>query len=190
MTLTALDLPTDAASFAKFDPADIKLPVMTALKGLVTRPRVAILREQGVNGAAEMVSAMPRSFLSLPPANPFTIKAFAFRAAGFDAVDVHMSEILGGFSLSGFRGLAACGGFSYGDVLGAGQGWAKSILMHDSARQTFEEFFKRPDTFTIGVCNGCQVCDYLALSQAFAPDATRSKSMLEPGNTDFSPSRC
>lgn len=69
-----------------------------------------------------------------------------------------MSDILGGFSLAGFRGLAACGGFSYGDVLGAGQGWAKSILMHDAARNTFKAFFKRPDTFTIGVCNGCQVC--------------------------------
>jgi phosphoribosylformylglycinamidine synthase len=121
----------------QFNPADISLPVMTTLKGLVTRPRVAILREQGVNGHAEM--------------------AFAFRAAGFDAIDVHMSDILNGFSLDRFRGLVACGGFSYGDVLGAGQGWAKSILMHDAARKAFEAFFKRPDTFSFGVCNGCQM---------------------------------
>ncbi|TPX11757.1 uncharacterized protein E0L32_007494 [Thyridium curvatum] len=121
----------------KFDPADVGLPMFTALKGLVTRPRVAILREQGVNGHAEM--------------------AFAFRAAGFDAVDVHMSDILSGYSLDGFRGLAACGGFSYGDVLGAGQGWAKSILMHEGSRKAFEAFFKRPDTFALGVCNGCQM---------------------------------
>lgn len=92
---------------------------MTSLKGLVNRPRVAILREQGVNGHTEM--------------------AFAFRAAGFDAIDVHMTDILDGFSLERFRGLALCGGFSYGDVLGAGLGWAKS------------------DTFTLGVCNGCQM---------------------------------
>ena len=121
----------------QFNPADISLPVMTTLKGLVTRPRVAILREQGVNGHAEM--------------------AFAFRAAGFDAIDVHMSDILDGFSLDRFLGLVACGGFSYGDVLGAGQGWAKSILMHDASRKTFEAFFKRPDTFSFGVCNGCQM---------------------------------
>ncbi|KAL9099322.1 MAG: hypothetical protein Q9163_005161, partial [Psora crenata] len=121
----------------QFNPVDTSLPTMTTLKGLVSRPRVAILREQGVNGHAEM--------------------AFAFRAAGFDSIDVHMSDILGGFSLDSFRGLAACGGFSYGDVLGAGQGWAKSILMHDVARKTFEAFFKRPDTFSFGVCNGCQM---------------------------------
>ncbi|KAI0126261.1 CobB/CobQ-like glutamine amidotransferase domain-containing protein [Xylariales sp. AK1849] len=120
-----------------FDPADVSLPTMITLKGLVSRPRVAILREQGVNGHAEM--------------------AFAFRAAGFDAVDVHMSEVLDGFSLEGFRGIAACGGFSYGDVLGAGNGWAQSILMHDGARKSFESFFKRPDTFSFGICNGCQM---------------------------------
>ncbi len=84
--------------------------------------------------------------------------AFAFRAAGFEAVDVTVTDVIGGQSLAGFRGLAACGGFSYGDVLGAGQGWAKSILMNESARDTFRAFFQRPDTFTLGVCNGCQVC--------------------------------
>ena len=121
----------------QFNPTNISFPVMTTLKGIVTRPRVAIIREQGVNGHAEM--------------------AFAFRAAGFDAIDVHMSDILNGFSLDRFRGLVACGGFSYGDVLGAGQGWAKSILVHYAARKTFEAFFKRPDTFSFGVCNGCQM---------------------------------
>ena len=101
------------------------------------RPRVAILREQGVNGQIEM--------------------AWAFAAAGFEAVDVHMSDILGGaVSLQSFRGFAACGGFSYGDVLGAGKGWANSVLLHDIARKEFESFFARKDTFTLGVCNGCQ----------------------------------
>ena len=101
-------------------------------------PRVAILREQGVNGQAEM--------------------AAAFTQAGFVAVDVHMSDILdGGEDLSGFQGLAACGGFSYGDVLGAGGGWARSILMNQRARDVFERHFERPDRFTLGVCNGCQM---------------------------------
>jgi phosphoribosylformylglycinamidine synthase len=89
------------------------------------RPRVAILREQGVNGQIEM--------------------AAAFHRAGFEAVDVHMSDILSGrVDLDSFRGLAACGGFSYGDVLGAGEGWAKSILFHARARATFARFFARP----------------------------------------------
>ncbi|KAL8896294.1 MAG: hypothetical protein Q9207_007776, partial [Kuettlingeria erythrocarpa] len=118
----------------QFAPADISLPLLTSMKKLLARPRVAILREQGVNGHKEM--------------------AFAFHAAGFEAVDVHMSDILAGFSLEKFHGLAACGGFSYGDVLGAGQGWAQSILRNDVARKTFETFFRRPDTFTLGICNG------------------------------------
>ncbi|KAI0471077.1 phosphoribosylformylglycinamidin [Xylariaceae sp. FL0804] len=121
-----------------FDPADSILPLTASVSSLFGKlPRVAILREQGVNGAAEM--------------------AFAFRAAGFDPVDVHMTQILDGLSLSSFVGLAACGGFSYGDVLGAGQGWAKSILMHDNAREEFKHFFERKDTFSLGVCNGCQM---------------------------------
>jgi phosphoribosylformylglycinamidine synthase len=102
------------------------------------RPRVAILREQGVNGQYEMAAAFDR--------------------AGFEAVDVHMSDLLGGsVTLDGFRGLAACGGFSYGDVLGAGEGWAKSILFHAGVRQQFSRFFARPDAFALGVCNGCQM---------------------------------
>ncbi len=106
------------------------------------KPRVAILREQGVNGQIEM--------------------AQAFTRAGFEAVDVHMSDLLEGrFDLSSFKGIAACGGFSYGDVLGAGGGWAKSVLFHTRARSAFEAFFKRTDTFTLGVCNGCQMMSQL-----------------------------
>ncbi|KAG4218028.1 hypothetical protein PC116_g33492, partial [Phytophthora cactorum] len=121
-----------------FDPSDTILPLTASITGLFGKnPRVAILREQGVNGHAEM--------------------AFAFKAAGFDPIDVMMTDIISGRSLADFVGLAACGGFSYGDVLGAGQGWAKSILMHENSRREFEEFFKRPDTFALGVCNGCQM---------------------------------
>ena len=102
------------------------------------RPRVAVLREQGVNGHAEM--------------------AAAFDAGGFDACDVHMSDLASGrVSLAGFTGLAACGGFSFGDVLGAGGGWANSILFNPRCRDEFEAFFRRGDTFTLGVCNGCQM---------------------------------
>ncbi|KAF2743550.1 phosphoribosylformylglycinamidine synthase [Sporormia fimetaria CBS 119925] len=121
-----------------FDPKDHILPFKAALSSAFTaKPRVAILREEGVNGQAEM--------------------AFAFHMAGFSAVDVHMTDIISGrVSLSGFVGLAACGGFSYGDVLGAGQGWAKSVLFHQNTRKEFQQFFERPDTFTLGVCNGCQ----------------------------------
>ncbi len=107
------------------------------------RPRVAILREQGVNGQVEM--------------------AAAFTRAGFSAVDVHMSDLLEGrLTLEGFVGLAACGGFSYGDVLGAGGGWAKSALFHPRARDAFAAFFARADTFSLGVCNGCQMLSNLA----------------------------
>ena len=106
------------------------------------RPRVAILREQGVNGHMEM--------------------AAAFERAGFTPVDVHMSDIHSGdVSLQGFVGLVACGGFSYGDVLGAGAGWAKSILYQARARDEFSAFFQREDTFGLGVCNGCQMMSHL-----------------------------
>ncbi len=112
----------------------------SALKTI--RPSVAILREQGVNGQVEM--------------------AAAFTRAGFKAVDVHMTDILSGrVSLKDFRGLAACGGFSYGDVLGAGEGWAKSVLFNDRARAEFKAFFAREDTFGLGVCNGCQMMSNL-----------------------------
>lgn len=123
-----------------FDPKDRVMPIMTSItrfSPFANKPRVAILREQGVNGQAEM--------------------AFAFNLAGFSAIDVHMTDIISGqVPLSSFVGLAACGGFSYGDVLGAGQGWAKSVLLHSNTRQEFKSFFERPDTFTLGVCNGCQ----------------------------------
>jgi len=106
------------------------------------RPRVAVLREQGVNGQVEMAAAFDR--------------------AGFDAVDVHMNDLrTGAVRLSDFNGLVACGGFSYGDVLGAGGGWAKSILYSDSLRAEFTSFFHRTDTFTLGVCNGCQMLSQL-----------------------------
>jgi len=103
-----------------------------------SRPRVAILREQGVNGHVEM--------------------AAAFDKAGFTSIDVHMTDIINGrVSLKDFVGLVACGGFSYGDVLGAGGGWAKSILFNERARSEFSGFFERSDTFGLGVCNGCQM---------------------------------
>jgi phosphoribosylformylglycinamidine synthase len=107
-----------------------------------TNPRVAILREQGVNSHVEMAAAFDR--------------------AGFIAIDVHMSDILSGRTdLANFAGLVACGGFSYGDVLGAGEGWAKSILFNAQARDMFRQFFHRQDSFTLGVCNGCQMLSNL-----------------------------
>ncbi|MBL4607610.1 MAG: phosphoribosylformylglycinamidine synthase [Pseudomonadales bacterium] len=106
------------------------------------RPQIAILREQGVNGQIEM--------------------AAAFHRAGFDPVDVHMSDIVErGLRLDEFKGLVACGGFSYGDVLGAGEGWAKTILFNSLAREQFERFFQRSDSFALGVCNGCQMLSNL-----------------------------
>ena len=106
------------------------------------RPKVAILREQGVNSHVEMAAAFDR--------------------AGFSAIDVHMSDVLTGRTdLGGFKGLVACGGFSYGDVLGAGEGWAKSILFNERARQQFSQFFARNETFSLGVCNGCQMLSNL-----------------------------
>jgi phosphoribosylformylglycinamidine synthase len=89
--------------------------------------------------------------------------AFAFKAVGFDPVDVHMTDIISGRSLADFVGIAACGGFSYGDVLGAGRGWALSILMNEeNARTEFQKFFERKDTFALGVCNGCQMLSRIA----------------------------
>jgi phosphoribosylformylglycinamidine synthase len=122
-----------------FDPAqDIAAPYI----GRGARPRMAILREQGVNGQIEMAAAFDR--------------------AGFETHDVHMSDIIAGrMSLSGFKGVVACGGFSYGDVLGAGEGWAKSILFNRRARDEFEAFFNRGDSFALGACNGCQMMSNL-----------------------------
>ena len=104
---------------------------------------MAILREQGVNGHVEM--------------------AAAFDKVGFNTIDVHMSDLLAGrVSLSDFEGLVACGGFSYGDVMGAGGGWAKSVLFNAKLRDQFEQFFHRESTFSLGVCNGCQMMSQLA----------------------------
>ncbi|MFE8072058.1 phosphoribosylformylglycinamidine synthase [Marinobacteraceae bacterium S3BR75-40.1] len=122
-----------------FDPSDdVAAPYVN--KG--AQPRIAVLREQGVNGQVEMAAAFDR--------------------AGFQSVDVHMSDILSGrVSLKQFQALVACGGFSYGDVLGAGEGWAKSILFNHRAREEFELFFQRPDSLALGVCNGCQMLSNL-----------------------------
>jgi len=112
------------------------------VSGKETNPKVAILREQGVNSHVEMAAAFDR--------------------AGFVAIDVHMSDILSGRTdLADFNGLVACGGFSYGDVLGAGEGWAKSILFNKDAKAMFKTFFERENTFTLGVCNGCQMLSNL-----------------------------
>ncbi len=118
-----------------YDPReDVAVPFV----GRGARPRAAVLREQGVNSQTEM--------------------AAAFLRAGFEPSDVHMTDVLSGrVSLAGFSGLIACGGFSYGDVLGAGQGWAKSILFNGRAREEFLRFFERSETFALGVCNGCQM---------------------------------
>jgi len=113
------------------------------------RPKVAILREQGVNGHIEM--------------------AYAFHVAGFESVDVHMSDVLEGrVRLADFAGFAACGGFSYGDVLGAGQGWARTILFNERARNEFQQFLANPERFALGVCNGCQM---MAALQSIVPGA-------------------
>ena len=140
-----------------FDPdEDISAPMIA--RG--ARPRVAVLREQGVNGQVEM--------------------AAAFHRAGFTTVDVHMSDLLAGRQrLETFDGLAACGGFSYGDVLGAGEGWAKIIRFNGALRDGFAGFFERPDTFALGVCNGCQMlstlCDLVPGSEHW-PRFLRNRS--------------
>jgi phosphoribosylformylglycinamidine synthase len=127
------------APYLSFDPAqDVAAPFIAS----GARPRVAVLREQGINGQVEMAAALDR--------------------AGFAAVDVHMTDIIGGrVGLAAFKGFTACGGFSYGDVLGAGEGWAKSILFNRRARDEFEAFFRRSDSFALGVCNGCQMMSSL-----------------------------
>ncbi len=127
------------------------------------KPKVAIFREQGVNGQIEMAAAFDR--------------------AGFTAVDVHLNDIISGrHSLDDFAGLAACGGFSYGDVLGAGEGWAKSILFNQKLRAAFVKFFERPDTFTLGVCNGCQM---LAALRQLIPGAEHWPAFLKNTSEQF-----
>ena len=136
--------------------SDESFTINTALK----KPKIAILREQGINGQLEMASAFDR--------------------AGFETVDVHMTDLLGGrFNLKDFNGLVACGGFSYGDVLGAGTGWAKSVLFNQSLKEMFTKFFERKDSFALGVCNGCQMMSQLKSIIPGAehwPEFTKNKS--------------
>ncbi len=143
-----------------FDPAeDVAAPWIA--RG--ARPAIAILREQGVNGHSEM--------------------AAAFERAGFQAIDVHMSDILEGrIGLASFKGCAAPGGFSYGDVLGAGQGWAKAILFNARARSEFERFFTRGDSFALGVCNGCQM---MAALKEIIPGAAHWPAFLRNRSEQF-----
>jgi len=136
---------------------DVAAPFITR-----ARPQIAILREQGVNGQLEM--------------------AAAFDAAGFAAVDVTMSDLAAGESLRAYRGLAACGGFSFGDVLGAGEGWAKSILYNPQLRDTFAAFFARDDTFALGVCNGCQM---LAAAKELIPGAAHWPSFARNRSAQY-----
>lgn len=127
--------------FAKLS-FDVNEDITAPFLNLQLRPKIAILREQGVNSQYEMAAAFDR--------------------AGFSADDIHMSDILAGrVSLADYQGLAACGGFSYGDVLGAGEGWAKTILFNALARDEFAKFFHRADTFSLGICNGCQMLSNL-----------------------------
>jgi phosphoribosylformylglycinamidine synthase len=127
------------------------------------KPKVAILREQGVNGQVEMAAAFDR--------------------AGFTSIDVHLNDLINGrFDLQDFAGLVACGGFSYGDVLGAGEGWAKSILFNEKLRQKFIKFFERSDSFSLGVCNGCQV---LAALKELIPGASSWPAFLRNTSEQF-----
>ncbi|TVP75429.1 MAG: phosphoribosylformylglycinamidine synthase [Puniceicoccaceae bacterium] len=129
-----------ASSLAKAPPAGPASRIPHLASG--AKPRIAIFREQGINGQNEM--------------------AFAFDRAGFLPIDIHMTDLLAGrVDLKDFAGLVACGGFSYGDVLGAGSGWAKSVLYNAKLADMFYAFFERPDSFTLGVCNGCQMISQL-----------------------------
>ncbi|HBC58039.1 MAG TPA: phosphoribosylformylglycinamidine synthase, partial [Gammaproteobacteria bacterium] len=131
-----------AAKLAIKSTFDVEKSLVSPYLNLNVRPKVAILREQGVNGQVEM--------------------AAAFHHAGFEAIDMHMTDLLTGRQrLDSFKGMVACGGFSYGDVLGAGGGWAKSILFHSHLREQFSQFFHRADSFALGVCNGCQMMSQL-----------------------------
>ncbi|CAN7298573.1 phosphoribosylformylglycinamidine synthase [Knoellia sp. LjRoot47] len=140
-----------------FDPTD---DIAAPFLNLGARPRVAILREQGVNSHVET--------------------AYAFHRAGFETLDVHMTDLQAGrASLADVTGLVACGGFSYGDTLGAGEGWARSVLFNDALTEQFHEFFHRPDTFGLGICNGCQMfaalADLIPGAEAW-PRFTRNRS--------------
>lgn len=153
--------------FANIDSDDSGLFAKVTFENLkhkyTDKPKVAIFREQGVNGQIEM--------------------AAAFDKAGFTSVDVHLNDIISGkVNLDDFVGLVACGGFSYGDVLGAGEGWAKSILFNEDLRATFSKFFERKDTFTLGVCNGCQM---LAALKELIPGADKWPTFLKNASEQF-----
>jgi phosphoribosylformylglycinamidine synthase len=138
-------------------------PPAPAAPTFTSRPKVAILREEGVNGQVEMAAAFDR--------------------AGFTCVDVHLQDLVSGrFDLQDFVGLVACGGFSYGDVLGAGEGWAKSILFNKKLSAAFKKFFTRKDTFSLGVCNGCQM---LAALKSLVPGADHWPSLLRNTSQQF-----
>ncbi len=155
----AADQEFEAISDDKDPGLSAKVSFKPESKTYKTKPKVAIFREQGVNGQIEMAAAFDR--------------------AGFTSVDVHLNDILDGrVDLKDFAGLAACGGFSYGDVLGAGEGWAKSILYSPKLRTIFSKFFARTDTFSLGVCNGCQM---LAALKELIPGAETWPAFL--GNT-------
>lgn len=147
--------------------ADHLGPLQPSLVPLDVRPKVAILREQGVNGQIEM--------------------AFAFDQAGFTAVDVHMSDLINGqISLGGFTGLAACGGFSFGDVLGAGNGWAQSCLLNPRVRAELDTFFnQRKDTFALGVCNGCQYLSTLVRTGLVNVGADSGADAMQGGSKNW-----
>jgi len=142
------------------DQQNVASSLATASSESAPRPKVAIFREQGINGQNEM--------------------AFAFDRAGFEVIDVHMTDLLGGtVDLADFVGLVACGGFSYGDVLGAGSGWAKSVLYNATLKDMFQGFFERENTFTLGICNGCQMISQLKdiiPGAAHWPQFVRNKS--------------
>ncbi|KAI8902521.1 CobB/CobQ-like glutamine amidotransferase domain-containing protein [Globomyces pollinis-pini] len=140
-TLLNINDPGISANLTYNPDENVCLPIFKSPS--MSRPKVAIIREQGVNSYMEL--------------------AFCFNEAGFSAIDVHMTDLLNGLvTLDSFVGLACPGGFSYGDVLGAGKGWAQSILLHKGVSAQFSDFFKRSDTFTIGICNGCQMLSHLA----------------------------
>jgi phosphoribosylformylglycinamidine synthase len=142
-------------------PEKIEIPDRRRSEG--PKPRVAILREQGVNGQIEM--------------------AYAFDHCGFEAIDVHMSDLMSGRqTLESFDALAACGGFSYGDVLGAGSGWARSILFNDELSRMFSDFFHRENTVSLGICNGCQMMAQLA---PLIPGANHFKPLLSNKSQQF-----
>ena len=142
---------------------DINENITKSYINSAARPRIAILREQGINGQVEMAAAFDR--------------------AEFDSIDVHMSDLLSGrVKLNSFKGLVACGGFSYGDVLGAGEGWAKTILFNERLKEEFQAFFNRNDSFSLGVCNGCQMLSNL---KELIPGAERWPKFIRNTSEQF-----